>query len=98
MADKFSFEEGGVPKVKTIVLDSVEALEKALRSFSTHTEIEKRIHDVIVRVMDFAGGSEYLARGATEQFVLKQIAYKTERRGTFTLYYIKLDGKTVELP
>jgi len=98
MADKFSIEEGQVPANKEVVLDSIDALRDILRSFSLHTELEQRVHDVIVRVQEFSGGSEYLARGMDDHWFLKNTAYKEERRGTFTLYYIKLDGRTVTKP
>ena len=96
MADKFSIEEGSNNGAsKEISLDSMESLESCLRDMSIHTEIEKRINDVIVRVQEFAGGSEYLAKGMGDTWLLNDMAYKKEKRGTFTLYYIKLDGKKV---
>lgn len=98
MADKFSIEEGASAengKGKDIVLDSMESLESCLREMSIHTEIQKRINDVIVRVQEFAGGSEYLAKGMGDTWTLNDMAYKKEKRGTFTLYYIKLDGRRV---
>ena len=98
MADIYSFEEGAVPQNKEVILDSRQALDTILRQFSLHTEVEERINDVIVRVQEFAGGSEYLAKGMDDMWLLKDLAHRVEKRGSFTLYYIKLDGRKVTRP
>lgn len=97
MADKFSFEEGASDN-KEITLDSIDALETCLRGLGVFTEIQKRVHDVVVRTQAHVGGNEFLARMDTDLFWLRDVAYKREKRGAFTLYYIKLDGRKVEKP
>ena len=98
MADKFSFEEGTESTSKEVVLDSVDSLRECVNSLSVFAELEKRVNDVVVRVQDFAGGAEYLAKGNNDLWFLNDISYKKEKRGTFTLYYIKLDGRKVTRP
>ncbi len=98
MADKYSFEEGAVPENKEITLDSIDSLKTALRGFSVHAEVERRVNGALVRVQEFAGGAEFLARGMDDTWFLKDISHKIEKRGSYTLYYIRLDGRKVTRP
>jgi hypothetical protein len=70
---------------------TVESLRVALHEMSVMADIEPRAHDVIVRVQDNMGTSQFLATAIENHSWLRQKAYKTERRGASVLYFLKMD-------
>lgn len=97
MADTFDFTDDS-KKEETVNLNSVEQLKGILYNMSLSTDVTQRSRDVLVRVQSSVGSSEYLARMEGDLHWLKSVSHKREARGSFRLFYIKIEGQEVPLP
>lgn len=70
---------------------TMESLRAHLHEMSVLAEIEQRAGDAIVLVRDNIGTGQFLANALDDHSWLRSKSYKTERRGTATLYFLRLD-------
>jgi hypothetical protein len=89
IGDEIPDEEVKAPDADKVL--TVDSLRAKLHEMSIMADIETRSNDVLVRVLDNIGTGQFLANAVDDHFWLKSKAYKTERRGTSVVYFLKMD-------
>lgn len=69
-------------------------LKQLLEEMNIYADLEIKPKHVIVRVPDHTGTSQFYATSSDDHFSLKKLSYKTDRKGSFQLYYMKIADLT----
>lgn len=71
---------------------NTEALKQFVAKLSLGADVEERVNDVVIRVTDNIGSAMYFANSTEDREWLRRNAYKQERRGSVTLFYLKIES------
>lgn len=88
----------GTVHSEKIALNSLEDLKKLLSLLDITATAEFRTEKVAtVKVEHGIGTAQFLSNAAQDFELLRQLAHRTDQRGHVLTYFIKLDGREVEV-
>lgn len=97
MSMKKIYFDGTVPSEK-ITLNTIDDLKKLVSLMDVTATAEFRTEKTAtIKVEHGIGTSQFLSNGAQDFELLKQLAHKVEQKGHVMTYYVKLDGREVEI-